>query len=584
MKKVFKTSKLFMLTAVCSSALLLGCTNADYDLDKVDYTLGLGGGQLTLPSNNSVIVKLDDILNLGSTDLISIDANGDYRFEKDPEKVDPVTIKVDPINLSTDNSQNYAFSFNLPEEVMNLPIATIDCSTLPQEVQDMLTISNDVHKMEYGFTVPDEVKSLSYVAVGGDNGVSLKLSLTVPSLIKKSEITLDMPEILDIPQGVEPGNIVKLTNPSGASTIELVIKGIKFKQPTSSDDTDYAYIENGKFMMKGNINLTLKINELIKPATPAVDLNATVSVGTINITSATGVFKPTIDVQQVGSTTITSLPDFLSDARVVADIDNPQIWLDITSNMPLGGIVEARLGSSTLNGFVELTKAQGNALPIVANGQSKLVICSKAPEGLSGYTPIIASNLSDIVHRLDEGMKITIDITSFEATQTGDVTILLGEPGYTLTPGYRFTAPLALGDDAVIIYNDNEGDWNKDIDKIELSNGSKAILTADVKNDVPADIEINITPLDKNGQTLTALTITPVKNKVLAGATDGEIQYEISDTNGNGLKQLDGINYNMSVTAPSNATLKGKTLNKNQQIILNNIKLQLNGKVVVDAN
>jgi hypothetical protein len=160
----------------------------------------------------------------------------------------------------------------------------------------------------------------------------------------------------------------------------------------------------------------------------------------------------------------------------------------------------------------------------------------------------------------------------------------LGEPGYTLTPGYRFTAPLALGDDAVIIYNDNEGDWNKDIDKIELSNGSKAILTADVKNDVPADIEINITPLDKNGQVLSALTITPVKNKVLAGATDGEIQYEIADTNGNGLKQLDGINYNLSVTAPSNATLKGKTLNKNQQIILNNIKLQLNGKVVVDAN
>ena len=584
MKKLFKTSKLFMLTAVCGSALLLGCTYADYDLDKVDYTLGLGSGQLTLPSNNSVIVKLDDILNLGSTDLISIDANGDYRFEKDPEKVDPVTVKVDPINLSSDNYQDYAFIFNLPNEVMDLPITTIDCSTLPQELQNMLTISKDVRKMDYVFTVPNEVKSLSYVAVGGENGVSLKLNLTMPSLITKSEITLDLPDVLDIPQGVESGNIVRLTNPSGANTIELIIKGIRIKQPTSADDTDYAYIDNGEFKMKGNINLTLKINELNKPSTPTVDLNATVSVGAITITSATGVFKPTINVQQVGSTTITSLPDFLSDARVVADIDNPQIWLDITSNMPLGGIVEARLGSTSLNGFVTLTKAQGNALPIVANGQSRLVICRKAPEGLSGYTPIIASNLSDIVHRLNEGMKITIDITSFEATQTGDVTILLGEPGYTLTPAYRFTAPLALGDEAIIIYNDNEGDWNKDIDKIQLSDGSKAILTANVKNGVPADIEINITPLDKNGQVLTALTITPIKNKVLAGVVDGEIQYEIADTNGNGLKQLDGINYHLSVTAPSDATLKGKTLNKNQQIILNNIKLQLNGKVVVDAN
>jgi hypothetical protein len=584
MKKLFKTSKLFMLTAVCGSALLIGCTDADYDLDKVDYTLGFGSGQLTLPSNNSVIVKLDDILDLGSTDLISIDANGDYRFEKDPENIDPVNIKVDPINLSADNSQNYAFSFNLPDEVMNLPITNIDCSTLSQELKDMLTISKDVRKMEYEFAVPDEVKSLSYVAVGGDNGISLKLNFTVPSLITKSEIAFDLPDVLDIPQGVAPGNVVKLTNPSGANTIELVIKGLKTKQPTGNDDADIAYIENGKFMMKGNINLTLKINELTKPATPAIDLNAVVSVGVINITSATGVFKPTIDVQKVGSTTITSLPDFLSDARVVADVDNPQIWLDITSNIPLGGIVEARLTSTTLNGSVTLTKAQGNALPIVANGQSRLVICRKAPEGLSGYTPIIASNLSDIVHRLNEGMEITIEITSFEATQIDDVTILLGEPGYTLTPAYSFTAPLALGDEAVIIYNDNEGDWNKDIEKIELSDGSKAVLTANVKNDVPADLEINITPLDKNGQVLTDLTVTPIKNKVLAGVADGEIQYEITDTNGNGLKQLDGINYHLSVTAPSDATLKGKTLNKNQQIILNNIKLQLNGKVVVDAN
>ena len=584
MKKLFKTSKLFMLTAVCGSALLIGCTDADYDLDKVDYTLGFGSGQLTLPSNNSVIVKLDDILDLGSTDLISIDANGDYRFEKDPENIDPVNIKVDPINLSADNSQNYAFSFNLPDEVMNLPITNIDCSTLSQELKDMLIISKDVRKMEYEFAVPDEVKSLSYVAVGGDNGISLKLNFTVPSLITKSEIAFDLPDVLDIPQGVAPGNVVKLTNPSGANTIELVIKGLKTKQPTGNDDADIAYIENGKFMMKGNINLTLKINELTKPATPAIDLNAVVSVGVINITSATGVFKPTIDIQKVGSTTITSLPDFLSDARVVADVDNPQIWLDITSNIPLGGIVEARLTSTTLNGSVTLTKAQGNALPIVANGQSRLVICRKAPEGLSGYTPIIASNLSDIVHRLNEGMEITIEITSFEATQIDDVTILLGEPGYTLTPAYSFTAPLALGDEAVIIYNDNEGDWNKDIEKIELSDGSKAVLTANVKNDVPADLEINISPLDKNGQVLTDLTVTPIKNKVLAGVADGEIQYEITDTNGNGLKQLDGINYHLSVTAPSDATLKGKTLNKNQQIILNNIKLQLNGKVVVDAN
>ena len=69
-----------------------------------------------------------------------------------------------------------------------------------------------------------------------------------------------------------------------------------------------------------------------------------------------------------------------------------------------------------------------------------------------------------------------------------------------------------------------------------------------------------------------------------AGVNNGQIEYEITDPNGNGLKLLDGINYHLNVTAPSDASQKGKTLNTNQQIILKDITLQLNGKIVVDAN
>ena len=69
-----------------------------------------------------------------------------------------------------------------------------------------------------------------------------------------------------------------------------------------------------------------------------------------------------------------------------------------------------------------------------------------------------------------------------------------------------------------------------------------------------------------------------------AGVNNGQIEYEITDPNGNGLKLLDGINYLLNVTAPSTADQKSKTLNKNQKILLKDIKLQLNGHVVVDAN
>ena len=179
-------------------------------------------------------------------------------------------------------------------------------------------------------------------------------------------------------------------------------------------------------------------------------------------------------------------------------------------------------------------------------------------------------------------MKITIDITKFEADES-KTTIQLGHD-YTFKPNYKIRAFLALGDEAVIVYNDKESNWNKDIKDLQLSNGSKAILTANVENGVPADLEIDVEPLDKNGQRLTELVVKPIKNTAAAGVTADQIEYEITDPNGNGLKQLDGINYILNVTAPSAADQKGKALNKNQKITLKDIKLQLNGHVVVDAN
>ena len=273
----------------------------------------------------------------------------------------------------------------------------------------------------------------------------------------------------------------------------------------------------------------------------------------------------------------------MTDKRVVADVDNPQIWLTLQSNLPLGGYVEAKLSSTTSTEDVILSKAKGNQLPIAANGTTRLVICRKAPTGLSGYTPVIAPDLSKLIMKLEEGMKIDINVTKFEAEQSGDVTIKLGYD-YVLTPDYSFKAPLALGDQAEIVYKENEGDWNKDLKDFQLTASSMVSLTASVNNGVPADLEVNIKPLDVNGNELTGLIVTPIQKMVPAGETAGTIKYEITDPQGQGLKQLNGVEYELLVTAPSVGTEKGKTLNKDQKITIKTTDLQLNGKVIIDAN
>lgn len=576
MKKLFKNYRFIVVTAICGCLLLWGCTNSEYDFKKVDATLGFGNGQLTLPSNNSINVTLDDILNLGSTDLIKVDeTTGDYVFGKDPESVSPVNVKVDPI-------EDAGSTMNIPIDEVTLNPSVSAFAGQVIKLSDYgiepIKINQNISTFDYIFTVPDEVKELDEITLDG-NGSKLEIKLSLPNVkeLKKFIIKLPTQFVLENTGIGTLADDNTLTLPADYAVnnyeveLSFLVKRIK------------AQLDNEhKFKLDGTVNVDIEVDKILVPNESKIQFAGQVSLAKLKVQAATGVFKPTINLQRVGSTTINSLPDFLTDARVVADIYNPQIWLDIESNLPLGGTVEAKLGSSTLNGFVELSKAKGNALFIGANTTTKIVVCRKAPAELTGYTAVIAEDLSDIVKKLSEGMEITIDVTKFEADES-KTTIQLGHD-YTFKPNYKFRAFLALGDESVIVYNDYEGDWNKDIKDLQLSKGSKAILTANVENGVPADLEINVEPLDKNAQILTELVVKPIKNAVAAGVTAGQVEYEITDPNGNGLKQLDGINYILNVTSPSADALKGKALNKNQKIILKDIKIQLNGHIVYDAN
>ena len=584
-----------MLSALCGSLLLLGCTNADYDFDKVDYTLGFGSGQLVLPSNNSVTLQLDDILDLGNSDLISTTSTGDYMLGKQPEDVSPITVKVDPLVQTIDASGEQSFSIDIPDVVKPFVGQEFDL-TKPELLGKTLDAEGDVSLISYKFDVDKVVKDLKHVGLGYDKGVNLRLNVTLPNVIKKANVAINLPRNFDmsLTQSSDPNvtfnkqdniNTLTLTDFNAEQPLSLTfnVKGINIKK---FDDKDYATYnpETLEMILISNIGLKLQIARLQVPSTPTIEVKGTPSFDDIVVTSATGVFDPDINLDDVGTVTINDIPDFLTDKEVVADIANPQIWLTLKTNMPLGGDIDAKITSDTYAKGIEINgiELKAKAATDTQDAETKLVICRKAPENLNGFTAIEVDDLSKLIEKLQNGMKLSFTATKAKAKQV-EATVELGKE-YHLIPTYEFSAALALGENAAIIYSDTENDWNKDIDKLELSESSKIMLTANVENDVPADLEINITPVNKNGQPLTALTVTPIKNKIAAGATAGEIQYEISDASGKALKQLDGVDYRLKVTAPSAEAQKGKTLNKNQKIKIKDITVQLNGKVVYDAN
>lgn len=84
-----------------------------------------------------------------------------------------------------------------------------------------------------------------------------------------------------------------------------------------------------------------------------------------------GKFNPSIELDDLGSTDVTGIPDFLTNDGVVIDIDNPQIILNLESNLDVPGFIGGTLtavknGQKTANITIPEVK-------VLANATSKIV-------------------------------------------------------------------------------------------------------------------------------------------------------------------------------------------------------------------
>ena len=598
MKKLFKNYRLPVLTALSGCLLLLGCTNADYDFDKVDYTLGFGGEGITLPGNNSTKeILLDDLLDISSSDIIMTEANGDYKLFKEPDNpIAPVEVNVDRITIAANKSQGLSFDINLPsvpDGIKNqLPspiLLPYDYNILGQTgTIDIPEVEGAISLLEYEFDADAAIKSLEYVEVGENGqGVNLTLNLTIPAAIKKfASLKIDLPDVLTMtcPSMADKfdtqKNVLTLTDYPANEQMQIVFNVTRINVK-DVDDNNYVKLENGKFLLKTNVSLALKISEITIPDTDKLTVGGITNFDDIVITEARGIFDPDIDLKEVGTVTINSLPSFLTEEEVVADIDNPQIWLTLTSTMPLGGTIYAQLTSDTHPSPITL-----DPIPVAASADgvtpvtTRIVICRQATQGLSGYTPMIVENLSELIQKLKEPMEIKFTATSVKAAQE-TATIKLGQ-SYQLAPQYKFECPLAFGNKAVIVYSETETGWQDDLEKLQLAKDAYIHITGTAVNKIPADLELVVKPLDVNGQEINAVNIDLIKKDITGtkdAATESPIEVKLSGD----ISRLDGVS--LKLRAKSNEQLRGVTLNKTAQtLLLKDVGVKLFGKVIYDAN
>lgn len=601
------SNKSKMLVCLLSCGLLTlgtGCTDNDFDLSKIDTTIGIGGDGLTLPTNSTENIMLDDFLELNNSDLVSIADNGDYMFHKEGDDCTPAHPNIDKVVVTSQGINN-----NFKVAVVVPPSALLSGRKLSKRAKkiDLIKAGGKVAEFEYVGNAPKEIEELTSAGVSAPVTIRVNLSNDLKSFVPKfKELTLQIPSYmhLDI-TSCSPNSYsydpktgkIKLTDVSTASNI--VIEGkvttLDFKA-TPTTNNKLTFVANkkneGKVNMKGEIETSISFDEINANVTSIpsdLHLSAVMSMGDITITSAKGKFNPDIDLGNLGNIEINDVPDFLTGDEVNVNLHNPIIELKIGSDIAVTGKVSGTIVATFDNGkpnrSVDIPK-----MTIKPNANTRICIC-KHKEGVdaTNYDEVVeVPNLSDIFATIPKTIKFDAD-ASADATQEAEVK--LGHQ-YTITPKYNITAPLAFDAGANISYTDSFDGWNEDIEDCEFAEGTYIELTADIENKLPAYLDVNADAIDVDGNKMSQDLIEVKVSNSIAASTDGvqakttPITITLREKKSGMLKKVDGLKYNIKLAAgEGNDAIVGKTINAyHHTITAKNIKVKLVGKIIADFN
>ena len=567
---------------------LAGCSTDDsIDVGEVDTTIGVKLNNFTVPLGQAEKITLGDVLDLKDDDCISTTANGDYEFFKQGDAADPAHPQVDIINVSEKTSKDedpFIGPSEKPAGFDLLPVGTTLTGTAG-------SISKALNTFNYSAAKPDDVLDLTTAEVEGEATIIVNFNTHLQGFIDKfTSFDIEFPAYMTLEeptQGTLVGNKLKFGEVATNSTIysKVKLKSLKFQE---IDAANKLVIQNGNITMLGDVKVDVTYPDLVKKNNSSditkMQINGITSITTVKITSATGKFDPKIDLDDIGDIKIDSkdVPDFLDDPQVNITLTDPQITLNINSDVDLDAVVDGTLTSTFNNGTTSQVKISNIEIPRKKN--SKILIC-RQPKTLpyQDYTAVyVVNNLSDLMTKIPE--KVTFKANArVDKTKAG--TIKLGTP-YTISTSYSFKAPLSLEAGSTIVYDDKTDGFYEDIDEndIDLRGEAELVITGKVTNNSPLELTLAPTAIDVNGNALKGIKLVSA-NTIKSNLTDktpSDLKITLTKDANVNLKDVkfDGIKFKATAVS-KDAT----TLNKdNHYININDLKISVNSEISIDAD
>lgn len=592
-----KAKKLSLFTfAILSIGSFTGCIDNDYDLDGVDMTIGIGNGEFLLPSCSTDSIRLSEVLELNESQTVVEKDNGDYYYLQDGNNVSPTHTKVDKITVVKHRGDSQDFSFSVANYLHQSGKRT-KTTNIPVDFNQKQV----VYSFAYKGSIPNEVEELIVANTDGKITINTSFSPEVQKFVPViAELSLELPSFLTIENvnskldHTQNGSKLVFKNVSTASNlkVDFTIGKIDFKKKSSPLGS--LSTSNRNLSMNADIQMGIKINNIaLGSSIDGADKCKITADMIINndlvIEKVRGKFNPSIELDDLGSTDVTGIPDFLTNEGVVIDIDNPQIILNLESNLDVPGFIGGTLtavknGQKTANITIPEVK-------VLANATSKICICrNKSKVNQAAYTEVVeVPNLSTVLNPIPDHINFA---GHARADKTVEADFVLGKQ-YTIKPSYRIEAPLAFGENARIVYTDSFDDFNSDIKDIEVKDNTYIEFSGDVESKVPAYLNASAVAIDINGNEMPESEVKVAVDGEIKASADGKtpavstLKITMKPTK-SALKKLDGLKFTVSGSAKSEKNTEsvvGQTLNaKNHTLIIKNIKIKLVGQVIADLN
>lgn len=626
----------FLTLCVVGSFLLLpSCleVNDDYDLNKdIDMTIGVGG-DLTLPTSNTVKLKMKDILDLeedGIVQAVGVDSiyyliegtDNPSTFEFDLPSIKVSDSTLDPFEMSftIPSLESLLTSFYPGEEnatIRNFVLSNKDNLDLLKDFigddavivreSPEIDLERGFNVLSYEFEIPKEVVGLKYIDFSTH---PMQPDFDLTTTMPKGELVLhhvnaEFPAMLNHDNitfggtwlghlnehGLHQYNVPDTILTNGKHTrLNLEFIGIDL-EARPEENRPWERVEhpdgilslNEEVAMHGSVTVRGSILDFVSLAGSTFKMIATIKMKAPQIDNVTVKVDPEINPEST-SIELNDLPDFLTENDVTVILKQPAVRLDIfaeevTTHDPLPVTIQCWGALKTDKG-VEISLGDAIAPEIRVGGEVDSRWCiwdgEEKPHWGDEYSYYQAMNLTHIIEQIPNRIDIDFDA----CVEQEYITIPLGT-SFKATIDYKVECPLALAAGSKIVYSETVDDLSADLDGIEVK-GLKitAKLLVEDKNggnSIPFNkLDLIVKPLDKNGNEIDGIRVDP-----LEGVSSGEnIVIHMTCEKG-AMEDLESLTFEVACRVTND---DAAPLSANTTIQLTNVTIGVEGGVVVDLN